>query len=293
MRRRTLTASLAVPAAAVLLAACGHASPTASRPAATTSTTRHTQTTASRAATTTTAAATADNGFPGQVASQTLSRDDPGAGYTATLKYPQVSGLSSTVQGAINERLRQAASDIVTSFANQVSQSGAGTTTTTAAPGSASASGSAGNYLNGGWSLQRNDKWVVCFELKWSSYTGGAHPVDAAETLNFAVATGVRYGLAGIFGPGSNYLGTLSSISRSMLLAKLGSSDRSFVESGTAPQAANFADWSLTPGGLYLYFPEYQVAPYSEGPQEITIPYSELAGVALAGGPLTAAGGAT
>ena len=48
------------------------------------------------------------------------------------------------------------------------------------------------------------------------------------------------------------------------------------LESGTKPDILNFDLFALSREGLIIYFPPYQVAPYSEGYLTVTIPLERL-----------------
>lgn len=52
--------------------------------------------------------------------------------------------------------------------------------------------------------------------------------------------------------------------------------DTSSENEGFLPTAQHFSKVLPTPEGLTVYFEEYQIAPYVDGPQEVTLPYSKL-----------------
>ena len=45
---------------------------------------------------------------------------------------------------------------------------------------------------------------------------------------------------------------------------------------GTLPKKENFSNFAFTDKGLLVFFNRYQIAPYSFGSFNITIPYSDL-----------------
>ena len=48
------------------------------------------------------------------------------------------------------------------------------------------------------------------------------------------------------------------------------------LRGGTSPDADNYASLALTPEGVRVHFPPYQVAPWSSGPQQVDVPLAEL-----------------
>jgi hypothetical protein len=107
------------------------------------------------------------------------------------------------------------------------------------------------------------------------SYTGGAHGGSFFKTFTFDLENEQVLTLEDIFAEGVDPYAILSSISREELMVRLAEFP-DFVEPGTAPLPENFVNWVLTSDSLVLYFPEYQVAPYVAGSQEVTIPLADL-----------------
>jgi len=62
--------------------------------------------------------------------------------------------------------------------------------------------------------------------------------------------------------------------------------DALVFEEGALPIAQAYQHWNLQPGGLLITFDEYQVAPYSAGPQRVLVPYSSLRDILDPAGPL-------
>jgi len=48
------------------------------------------------------------------------------------------------------------------------------------------------------------------------------------------------------------------------------------IASGAKANPANFKNWNIQADSILITFDEYQVAPYTNGPQEVEIPFSEL-----------------
>ncbi len=103
---------------------------------------------------------------------------------------------------------------------------------------------------------------------------GRAHPYHTHQILNFDLTTGKVIELKDLFKPNAKYLNAFSKYSSKMLGDKL--QDKWMIKEGTAPLAKNYALWNLENDGILITFEEYQVAPYTYGKQEVTIPYSVL-----------------
>ena len=121
---------------------------------------------------------------------------------------------------------------------------------------------------------------TVSYIFTITTDTLGAHPNMAFRTFTFDTKTGAQLTLSDMFTAGSNYLGTLSSISRAQLPAVIGSDAAgSFITDGTTPDDANFSNFFIDNGIFAILFAPYQVAPYSAGPQTLRIPLSQLSGI--------------
>jgi hypothetical protein len=116
-------------------------------------------------------------------------------------------------------------------------------------------------------------------------YYGAAHGNRTYETFTYDNQSGKALALNDLFLPKTNYLTVLSQYSRDALLKKLvplapeaKEMVTQQINAGTAPIAKNFQHWNLTPRGLLITFPPYQVVAYVYGTQEVLIPYQTLAG---------------
>ena len=90
-----------------------------------------------------------------------------------------------------------------------------------------------------------------------SSYTGGAHP----EHLVFEK---------------ENLLSVLSEESRKILSSNPKITDSNLLLTGTSPDISNYQIFAFVPTGIMIYFPEYQIAPYSSGAFKIVVPYTKI-----------------
>jgi hypothetical protein len=110
-----------------------------------------------------------------------------------------------------------------------------------------------------------------------AKYTGGAHPITEIQTMNFNVMNGSRLQYPDIFAQTDGLYEFLSDYAYRALRPGLDEywNDGTFTE-GLAPKAENFKNFVLTPDGLVLVFPQYQVAPYAAGIQTCLVPLASL-----------------
>ena len=110
--------------------------------------------------------------------------------------------------------------------------------------------------------------------------TLGAHGNTFFRTVTFNTKTGAPLALADVFSPGTNYLTTLSSISRTKLPGIIGQgADMTFIKNGTEPKKENFQSFYLDAKNFVILFAPYAVAPYSSGAQTLRIPLSQLSSI--------------
>lgn len=123
--------------------------------------------------------------------------------------------------------------------------------------------------------IKPGDQAIISLRLSIEGFQAGrAHPYHNHRVLNFDLGTGKVLSLNDLFKPRSNYLNLLSRFSVKKLNTKL--QDKFMIAEGTKPIEKNFQNWNLEPDGIVITFDEYQVAPYSYGPQEVEIPFETL-----------------
>lgn len=103
---------------------------------------------------------------------------------------------------------------------------------------------------------------------------GRAHPFHLYRVLNFDLTHGKELALSDLFKPKTNYLHALSKYSNKKLNASL--KDKWMIASGAKANPVNYKNWNIQADSILITFDEYQVAPYTNGPQEVEIPFSEL-----------------
>lgn len=120
---------------------------------------------------------------------------------------------------------------------------------------------------------------LVSFVLSEDRYfIGTAHPTGVRYfSVTYDITNQRRVKLYHLFKGGSNYLEKFLEYSTESLKFQLGEdAEAIFLPDGVAPKWYNFKNFALKEGGITFFFSSYQVAPYYAGPQEVTIPYSEL-----------------
>lgn len=110
-----------------------------------------------------------------------------------------------------------------------------------------------------------------------SSITGYAHPSHPLASITYDLTQGKVLELNELFKPDSNYLQVLADYSKKELLERNDADQiKDFITAGTKPVMDNFKVWNLTSKGLLITFPEYAVAPYYYGKQQVLIPFTAL-----------------
>ncbi len=136
--------------------------------------------------------------------------------------------------------------------------------------------------LDIGYTVERNDDHFLAVLFSLSSYTGGAHGSHGFLTRNFLLPDGAHVDLAQVL-DGSAGLARLSTLAvadlKKQLLTPDGMTDADWIQRGAGPAWSNFETFLLLPDALRLEFPQYQVAAYAAGPQQVTVPLSALSGV--------------
>lgn len=133
-------------------------------------------------------------------------------------------------------------------------------------------------HLGGGFrKVFDNDRLV---SVRYESYidSGGAHPSHMSVARTFALDSGEVVQLGRFFKKKSDYLILISKQCRLELYKGLGQNDE-WVNRGTEPTEANFSVFHPSNAGLTFIFPQYQVASYADGIQEVTIPWANLSEV--------------
>lgn len=129
----------------------------------------------------------------------------------------------------------------------------------------------------------KNTKGIFGAVFYVSSYmAGAAHPNNYLTTLNYDLETSSSIGIGDLFVTNSDYLTTLSELSREILYKKLEKElpyIKEQIDAGTKAQKINYESFLVTPEGLKILFNPYQIGPYALGTIDITIPWEDLADI--------------
>jgi hypothetical protein len=135
-------------------------------------------------------------------------------------------------------------------------------------------------YLKSKFTANTLKNGTVSVLLEWEQYyRGAAHPALEMASVNYDTHEGRVLALADLFGPGVDYLPTLSRLA----IAKLERQGRpqeltspEWIRKGAGPAASNFKVFTLTDASLVLHFAVYQVAAGAAGPQRVVISLDTL-----------------
>ena len=114
-----------------------------------------------------------------------------------------------------------------------------------------------------------------------STYTGGNHPNNTIWSITYDIDNDKIITIHNLVDEQPNILDKLSIETRNTLKKdKRFEKDKDMTNSmmleGTKPSKKNFKNFAFSSEGFTVFFEQYQVAPYSYGSFEITIPYNEL-----------------
>jgi len=120
----------------------------------------------------------------------------------------------------------------------------------------------------------------ISFLLSVYTFTGGVHGETTLIPINYSKNTKTLLSLKDVVGGtlSQAVLTKLSQESRKLLQEQqkkgVFNSNTEWIEQGTEPSEENFSVWLFKGDHIRIVFQQYQVAPYSEGMPEITIPLS-------------------
>ncbi len=116
----------------------------------------------------------------------------------------------------------------------------------------------------------------LSFVFYVSSYTGGAHPMHSIFSLVYDVSENKMITMADLVREKESLLSILSFESRKVLARNPNIVDSAMMMEGTAPLLKNFSIFAFAPTGIMIFFPEYNIAPYSSGAFKVVVPYSTI-----------------
>ncbi len=198
-------------------------------------------------------------------ASITLREDD----FDIDVRYPRLG------QAAVDDDLARWAAHVVAAFRQGLAEPEGG-----AQPATGTPDPNVHRFVNElkvTYAVTRASARAATVTFSIWTYTGGAHGNLDIITLSYDMATGARLALEDMFADTEGALALLASYCYDALAETLGE-DRAedMLRGGTSPDADNYASLALTPEGVRVHFPPYQVAPWSAGPQQVDVPLTAL-----------------
>ncbi len=130
------------------------------------------------------------------------------------------------------------------------------------------------SFLHVNWSpgIVQSDFVSIKFYVT-SLGRGAVHSVGGYSTVNYDLRTANMIDLSDLFLPDSDYLKVISDYCFAKLAARKVGNEK-WRKEGAGPSESNFRTWLVVPWGLRILFSPYQVASFSEGAQEVVVPFS-------------------
>ena len=119
---------------------------------------------------------------------------------------------------------------------------------------------------------------VETYVFSVNSYTGGAHGMQFRKTFAFN-KQGQLLTISNLFKNGFDGLPIFAKLVQAELL-KRPTAQVSWVTDGAGPKEENYALFVVSDTGVKVLFDQYQVAPYSDGAIDITIPATAFKSIA-------------
>ncbi len=116
-------------------------------------------------------------------------------------------------------------------------------------------------------------KNYISFVFRIEDFTGGAHPNHRIYTIVYDTKENKIINIDDLINKNKNTLEILSEFSRNELKGNKKITDFSMLYEGTKKEKENFTNFVFSKEGLIIFFPQYQVAPYSQGEFNVIIPY--------------------
>ena len=114
---------------------------------------------------------------------------------------------------------------------------------------------------------------ILSLTVKFSQFTGGAHPMAYVRNYNFDLNTGELIKLKDLFNKkgGENY----KTIIDNFIINQMNKSPEMYFKEDFKGIGEN-VQYYLTKDSVVVFFQLYEVAPYSSGIVEFKIPFSEF-----------------
>lgn len=187
---------------------------------------------------------------PAVVTVENMTLQEVNEGYAFNVRYPR------TGVAAADTRARQIIDDIAAQVRKESQQ---------APPARA-----ARYTFDGSFTTVSTGPDVLSLRMDLATYTGGAHGAHYIFGLNYDLRSGRGLDVDDALKMAGLTLTHLSEETKSQLNTKLG---RDFIfPDGADAKKDNFKTFLISADKLTFVFQEYQVAPYSSGPQEVGFP---------------------
>ncbi|MEK7228197.1 MAG: RsiV family protein [Patescibacteria group bacterium] len=111
-----------------------------------------------------------------------------------------------------------------------------------------------------------------------TSYTGGAHGLQVRKTFSFN-KEGQLLTVLNLFNNSLDGLGTFAKLVQKELLKREGA-QADWITDGASAKEDNYSSFVITDTGVTILFDPYQIAPYSDGAIDISIPSSAFSSIA-------------
>lgn len=119
-------------------------------------------------------------------------------------------------------------------------------------------------------------KNYISYVFRIEDYTGGAHPNHRMYTVVYDKEKNKVISIEDLIKYNNQILNIFSKISREKLKNNKRIVSASMFFEGTRPKKENFINFAFTKDGILLFYPYYQIAPYSEGEFNVIIPYDNI-----------------
>ena len=124
-----------------------------------------------------------------------------------------------------------------------------------------------------------NDNYLLSYYLLSYAFTGGAHGMETQEFTVINMQNGIPLTLAEIFNKG--FEPDLTSVLTRKLkkMYHLSAQDRLTDHGFFVDDITPTSNFYVTGNGIGFYYNHYDIAPYSNGPTDILVPFDELKGM--------------
>lgn len=129
--------------------------------------------------------------------------------------------------------------------------------------------------LNWDYYVSYNKNGILSLTTTNCQYTGGAHGMTVQQSYNYDLNKGQKMSLASVFEPGADYQKVINNEIKKQMTAH----PENYFTGDTGFQTiADNQDYYLQDKNLVVFFGLYEIAPYSSGIPEFSIPFARFAG---------------